>query len=271
MDTEASHDSRPTLTGVVLTNDGERMLAACLSSLSFCDSILAVDCGSKDATVDIARAAGATVLHNPWQSFAAQFTFAASQVKTDWFFILDQDEKVTPELARAIRATLDQTVNAENDMATPHAAFSVGRRSWYFDRFMKHGGWSPDHILRLFKTGFVTFSQDAHIHYHPQGPKGHIAEGEIIHYPYTGFDHQLAKLNVYAEQGAEALRAKGKKGGIVRGIGHGLARFFRIYVLKAGFLDGRAGFMAAAHGSFYAFLKYARVPRASWGEPFDHQ
>ncbi len=271
MDAEPQNSPLPGLTGVVLTNDGERLLAACLASLSFCDSILVVDCGSKDATPAIARAAGAAVLENAWQGFAAQFTYAASHVKSDWFFILDQDERVSPELADAIRTTLARTKAADKDAAEPHAAFSVARRSWYFDRFMKHGGWSPDHILRLFRTGFVTFSQDAHIHYHAKGPTAHIATGEIIHYPYSGFDHQLAKLNVYAEQGAQALRDKGKKGGIARGLGHALARFFRIYILKAGFLDGRAGFLAAAHGSFYAFLKYARVPRASWGEPFDHQ
>lgn len=264
--------SRPALTGVVLTRDGQRLIGKCLSSLSFCDAVLVVDSGSSDDTVRLAKEAGATVVENPWPGFAAQFTFAHERVKTDWFFILDQDEICSPELAEAVRAAIRAAPdNADNDIAAPPVAFSVARRSWYFDRFMKHGGWYPDHILRVFKTGRVTFSQDAHIHYHPKGPSAHIGTGEIIHYPYTGFCHQLAKLNVYAEQGAEALKAQGKPGGILRGIGHAMARFLRIYILKAGFLDGRAGFLAAAHGSFYAFLKYVRVLDASWGSPFDHE
>ena len=262
---------RPTLTGVVLTRDGERLIRKCITSLAFCDSILIVDSGSTDATPDMAREMGATVVFNKWPGFAAQFTFAASLVTTDWFFILDQDECCSEDLGEAIQEHVQNTLHTNGKQAPPPVAFSVARRSWYFDHFMKYGGWYPDHILRVFKTGFVTFSQDAHIHYHPKGESAHINSGEIIHYPYTDFAHQLAKLNVYADQGAQALRAAGKKGGIIRGLAHALARFCKIYLIKRGFLDGRAGFLAAAHGAFYAFLKYVRVLEASWGEPFDHK
>lgn len=269
--TDPDSSSRPTITGLVLTRDGERLIGKCLASLSFCDVILVVDSGSTDNTLSIAREAGAVIIENPWPGFANQFTFAANKITTDWFFILDQDECCSEELGQAILAHVKDAHCADCDIAAPLAAFSIARRSWYFDRFMKHGGWYPDHILRVFRTGFVTFSQDAHIHYHPQGEKDHIATGEVIHYPYTSFFHQLAKLNVYAEQGAEAMRAGGKPGGIVRGVGHAIARFFRIYIAKAGFLDGRAGFLAAAHGSFYAFCKYVRVLESDWGSPFDHK
>ncbi|MCC8193732.1 MAG: glycosyltransferase family 2 protein [Deltaproteobacteria bacterium] len=262
---------QPSITGVVLTRDGERLIGKCLASLSFCDRVLVVDSGSTDNTLAIARDAGAEIIENPWPGFAGQFTFAAGKVTTDWFFILDQDECCSPELGSAIVEHVRDAMCADNDLAPPLTAFSISRRSWYFDRFMKHGGWYPDHILRVFKTGFVTFSQDAHIHYHPMGEFEHIGRGEVIHYPYTGFFHQFAKLNVYAEQGAEALRASGRKGGVLRGVGHAVARFFRIYILKAGFLDGRAGFLAAAHGAFYAFSQYIRVLDADWGRPFDHK
>lgn len=271
MPTRIEPPTHPTLTGLVLTRNGERLIGNSLASLSFCDAILVVDSGSEDATMDIARQAGAIVIENPWPGFAEQFTFAAARVTTDWFFILDQDEICSPELAEAIMGSVREALCAHNDLAAPLTAFSVARRSWYFNRFMKHSGWYPDHILRVFRTGYVTFSQDAHIHYHPKGEAGHISTGEIIHYPYTGFDHQLAKLNVYAQQGADALRAEGKKGGILRGAAHAVARFCSIYFVKAGFLDGKAGFLAAAHGSFYAFSKYIRVLDSDWGSPFNHK
>ncbi len=265
MDTPQSDPPpHPALTGLVLSFNGERLLDRCLASLEFCREILVVDCGSTDKTLDIAVRAGAVILHRDWTGFADQFTFAAGRVNTPWFFILDQDEICPPALAMAIRKAVD---------ANAAEAFSVDRSSWYFDRFMKHGGWSPDRILRIFRTGRVEFWQDAHIHYRPLGPRAHIdAPGaRIIHYPYSDFAHQLSKLNAYADQGAAALRARGKKGGVLAGVGHGLARFFRLYVLKRGFLDGRAGFIAAAHGSFYAFLKYVRVPESSWGKPFRNE
>lgn len=261
----------PGITGVVLTHNGERLLEKCLSSLSFCDQLLLVDSGSTDATVDLATAHGARLIYRPWDGFATQFTYAQTLVRTRWFFILDQDEICPPALgAHIVQAIREADQLADTPQDTP-VAFSVGRRSWYFNRFMKHGGWYPDHILRVFRTGFVEFYQDAHIHYRPLGRREHLNGGpsaELIHYPYTGFHHQLAKLNEYAQEGANSLRAEGKKGGILRGIGHGLARFCRIYIIKLGFLDGRAGFLAACHGSFYAFLKYVRVLESDWGAPY---
>lgn len=262
----------PGITGVVLSHNGERLLEKCLASLAFCDQILMVDSGSTDKTLSLGEAYGATVIYRPWDGFDVQFTFAQEQVKTRWFFILDQDEICPPALgARIVHAIRESDLLADTPQDTP-VAFSVGRKSWYFDRFMKHSGWYPDHILRVFRTGFVEFYQDAHVHYRPLGRKEHIEgppDAELVHYPYSGFFHQLQKLNHYADQGAHALRAEGGSGGILRGIGHGFARFFRIYVLKLGFLDGKAGFLTACHGSFYAFLKYARALDASWGAPYD--
>ena len=261
------------ITGVVLTCNGERLLDKCLSSLAFCDEILLVDSGSVDSTPAIAEKHKARLVRRAWEGFDVQFRYAQTLVETRWFFILDQDEICPPALGQRI---LDGIAESDRDADTPQpapVAFSVGRKSWYFDRFMKHGGWYPDHILRVFRTGFVEFYQDAHVHYRPLGHSAHVGGpgAEIIHFPYTGFAHQMTKLNSYADQGAQAMRAQGKKGGVLRGIGHGLARFFRIYIQKRGFLDGRAGFLAACHGSFYAFLKYVRVLDASWGAPFDRQ
>ena len=260
------------ITGVVLTHSGERLIEKCLTSLSFCQFLLVVDSGSNDNTLAIAKQFGAQVIHRNWDGFATQFTFAQTLVQTRWFFILDQDEICTPELAALIVKAITQA-DADADCPIPSpVAFSISRKSWYFNRFMKHSGWYPDHILRVFRTGFVEFYEDAHIHYRPLGGKEHISgpDAEIIHYPYTGFDHQLTKLNSYASSGARSLRERGAKGGILSGVWHGFGRFVRIYFLKKGFLDGRAGFLAACHGSFYAFLKYVRVLESSWGAPFDH-
>jgi glycosyltransferase involved in cell wall biosynthesis len=263
----------PGLTGVVLTCNGERLLEHCLESLSFCDELLVVDSGSTDSTLATADKYAAKAVYHLWQGFDVQFRYAQSLVKTRWFFILDQDEICPAALGMLIRSAVKESELNGKGCETGPAAFSVGRKSWYFDRFMKHGGWYPDHILRIFRTGFVEFYQDAHIHYRPLGSSKHLGGpgAELVHFPYAGFSHQLAKLNNYADQGAEAMRKRGKSGGVLCGIGHGLARFFRIYIQKRGFLDGRAGFLAACHGSFYAFLKYVRALDASWGAPYDRQ
>lgn len=268
------------ITGVVLTKNGERLIEQCLSSLSFCSHLLVVDSGSTDNTLAIAQKFNAEIMYREWDGFATQFTFAQTLVKTRWFFIVDQDEICPEELGNAVMQAIAEADTAYRDARSQNTsvdtipvAFSVGRKSWYFDRFMLYSGWYPDHILRVFKKDFVEFYQDAHIHYRALGASTHIGQkgAELIHYPYTSFFHQLEKLNTYAEQGAQALLASGKQGGIWKGIGHGAMRFIRLYILKRGFLDGKAGFLCACHGSIYAFLKYARAVNASWGKPYDKE
>lgn len=257
----------PTITGLVLTYNGERLLERCLASLSFCDRIVVVDSCSTDATGRIAEEQGAVFLQRAWEGPGPQFRYALGLLDADyptgWVVSLDQDEICTPELRDAIL----KAVAAPSDKV----GYWVARRSWYYDRFLLHSGWYPDRLLRCFRRGAMRVSvSGAHYSFHPQGPTGTLA-GDILHYPYSNFREHLDKINSYAQQGADDLAAHGKKGGIARGLLHGFGRFLRIYLLKKGFLDGRAGFINAAHGAFYAFLKYVRVDEGNWGFPYNHR
>lgn len=253
---------RPTITGLVLTFNSERLLDKCLSSLSFCDKLLVIDSGSTDATLAIAARHGAEVRAREWTGYHDQHAYALGLVDTEWVFSLDSDEICTARLAAQIRAGIASSGGC--------AGFYVQRCSWYMDRFMRHSGWWPDRLLRVFRTGALSLEQRGiHQVYTPNGPTADLA-AEIVHYPYTSFEHQLAKLNEYAEGGAAYLRKKGCRGGIGPALVHGWFAFFSSYMLKAGFLDGRAGFMAAAHRAIYVFLKYSRVPEVSWGAPYEH-
>lgn len=260
---------KPGVTGLVLTYNGARLLERCLASLDFCDQVLVVDSMSTDATPAIVRAAGepgrVRLVQRPWPGPAAQFAYALGEVDTEWVFSLDQDEVCSTELRAAIMQAL----------ARPYApgmpeGYWIPRRSWYYDRFMAHSGWYPDRLLRLFRTGRMDVRvSGAHYSFHPLGETASL-HGDMLHYPYANFRQHLDKINDYAQKGADDLMEHGKPGGIARGLLHGLGRFARIYLLKRGFLDGRAGFINAAHGAFYAFLKYVRVNEGDWGRPFDH-
>ena len=249
----ADAEARPTVTGLVLTYNGERLLKKCLDSLGFCDEILVVDSHSTDRTRDIAEALGARVLVRAWEGPGPQFAYALEQISTDWVLSLDQDESLDPALGDAVKAVL-----ANPD--TTLAGYYLSRRSWYFDRFLKHSGWYPDRLLRLWRAGRMRVTvSGAHYHFLPQGPTADLHGGDIVHYPYTSFAEHLHKVDSYAQQGADDLRAKGRPGGVLPALTHGLGRFAKIYLVKRGFLDGRAGFLNAVHGAFYAFLKYARA------------
>lgn len=248
----------PHVTGFILTKDGARLLDRCLNSLAWCDELLVVDSESTDATRDIAQAHGARLFVRPWPGPEEQIRFALAQIQTEWVVNLDQDEMLTDELATAVRQAIAQ---APADLA----GFWVRRRSFYFNRFMRHSGWYPDRLLRVFRTGRIAVTASgAHHHFKPQGPTRRI-EADILHYPYRNFAEQLAKINSYAQQGADALRAKGKRGGLLPGIAHGSLRFLKLYVLKLGVLDGRAGIINALTGAYYAFQKHLRIAeRSDW-------
>jgi len=253
----------PRIIGLVLTYNGERLLSRCLESLSFCEEVLVVDSLSTDATVAIAEAAGATVLPRRWEGPGPQFHYAleyirAMQPPVDWVVSLDQDEFLTDILSANIRKA------AADDHDS--AGYWVPRSSFYFNRFMKHSGWYPDYLLRLFRPFRMEVKvSGAHYSFHPQGTTSKLV-GDIIHYPYRSFHEHLEKINSYAQQGADDMRAKGRQGGVLCGVIHGAVRFFKLYVLKLGVLDGRAGFINAVHGAFYAFLKYVRLEeQGNWG------
>ncbi|MGE4504544.1 MAG: glycosyltransferase family 2 protein [Desulfovibrionaceae bacterium] len=254
-----------TITGLVLTYNGERLLEKCLQSLDFCDEVLVVDSESTDATADIARRMGARVLTRAWEGPVPQFRFALERIDSDWVVSLDQDEFLSPELRAAILVRLRKEKPAES-----LAGYFVHRRSFYFNRFLKHSGWYPDRLLRVFRPGRMEVTASgAHYHFHPQGETATL-DADIVHYPYRNFREHLEKINSYAEQGAADLRARGRRGGLVRALAHAKLRFFKLYVLKLGLLDGRAGLINALAGAYYAFQKHLRVmEKGDWGAPYD--
>lgn len=256
-------EPRASLTAVIITLNGERLLGRCLDSLAFCDRLLVVDSFSTDQTEAIARERGAIFLQNAWPGNARQIRFGVDWLEknapTDWVLFFDCDEICTPELAASIRRAV----------ASPggFSAFSLPRRTWYYDRFLRHGGAYPDRLFRLFRPEAIRIEETgAHQRFVPSGPAGDLT-GDMLHYTYSSFRNQLDKLNDYAQRGARDLEAHGRRGGVAAGLGHGLWRFLDMYVVRRGFLDGRAGFLMAAHTAFYTFSKYIRVREGAWGSP----
>lgn len=257
-------EPRKSITAVIITLNGERLLGRCLDSLAFCDRILVVDSFSSDATETIAREHGAIFLQNPWPGNAKQIRFGVDWLEqnapSDWVLFFDCDEICSPELAESIQKAI----------AAPglFSAFSMPRRTWYFDRFLRYGGSYPDRLFRLFRPECIRIEETgAHQHFVPSGPSSELS-GDMLHYTYADFRNQLDKLNDYAQRGARDLHAKGKRGGVAVGLAHGVWRFVDMYLIKLGLLDGRAGFLMAIHTAFYTFLKYIRINEGSWGAPY---
>ncbi|THB69880.1 MAG: glycosyltransferase family 2 protein [Desulfovibrio sp.] len=244
------------ITALVLTKDGERLLGKCLASLEFCGRILVVDSESTDSTQEIAAQAGAEVMVRPWPGPVDQFRFALEQISSQWVLSLDQDEWLDKELIETVKATIQSPPQADVDLA----GYYLNRRSYYFDRFLSHSGWYPDPLLRLFRLGHMEVTASGpHYSFQPQGRTRRLKAGDILHVPYKDLAEHWDKMNSYTSQAAADLRAKGKKGGLLSAMAHGLGRFFKVYVMRRGFLDGKAGFILALHAFFYGFHKYLRA------------
>ena len=239
------------ITGLVLTYNGERLLDEALTSLSFCSDLLVIDSGSSDSTLEIAKKHNARVVHNDWNGAIEQHKFALTKITTPWVVTIDQDEIISPQLAASIINELKTPANVDG--------FYCARKSWYFNRFICHSGWYPDKLFRIFKPEGITIGGiRPHEELRPKNKAGELS-GDIIHYPYENFNQHLEKINSYTQDAAEDLYSRGKRASLSAAIIHGLGKFFKQYLLKLGFLDGRAGFILAIHGFFYTFQKYIRL------------
>ena len=239
----------PQLSAIVITHNEAANIGECLDGLAFCDERIVVDSGSSDGTADIAKAKGARVEFREWRGFGQQKNYALSLATGAWVLSVDADERVTPELADAIKTAL---ADGSAD------AWEIPRRSSFCGREMRHSGWYPDYVLRLFRRGRARFD-DAVVH------ERVICEGVVkrldqplIHHPVARLEDALSRMDRYSSASAQALVASGRKVSFLAGIGHGLYAFLRTYVLRAGFLDGAEGFLLAvanAEGSYYRYMK----------------
>lgn len=238
------------LSVTVITKNEAHNIEACLQSVLFAEQRVVLDSGSTDKTVSVAVKMGAEVSHTTdWPGFGLQKNRAIALSRSDWVLSIDADERLSPELQAEIVSVL---VNPQFD------AYSVPRLSSYCGQDMRHSGWYPDRITRLFKRGAAQFSDDlVHEKIITSCPVGQL-QSHLLHESFTSFESVLDKANRYSTAGALALFKRGRKASLSAAIGHGIWAFFRTYVLRLGFLDGRMGLVLAisnAEGTYYRYLK----------------
>ena len=241
----------PRLSAILIVKDEARDLPDCLASLAFCQEIVVVDSGSRDGTQEITRAAGATLLETPdFPGFGPQKQRALDLATGDWVLSIDADERIPSDLAAEIRAAIAEPVAD---------GYRIDRRSQFLGRVMRHGGWSPDRVLRLARRDRARFSTDiVHESLIVDGTVADLAAA-MDHLSYRSIDEVLDKQRRYALASASVRRARGKRGGLGPAIGRGAFTFFKHYILQAGFLDGAHGFVAAAAKAQESFWRYLAV------------
>ena len=239
------------LSVILITKNEEANLKECLESVSFANEIIVVDSQSSDKTQEIAKSFGAKLeITTDWPGFGPQKNRALNLATQEWVLSIDADERVTPELKKEILAVISSKESAN--------CYAIPRSSWYCGRFMKHSGWYPDYVDRLFKRGTAKFSEHlVHERLLPSGSVGQL-QNHFLHYSFKDFSQVLKKIDAYSTASAEQAYLKGKRSSVGKAVGHGLWAFFRTYVLRLGFLDGAQGLALAisnAEGTYYRYIK----------------
>ncbi|MBE8578953.1 glycosyltransferase family 2 protein [Vibrio sp. OPT18] len=258
--------AKPTLAVALIVKNEAKNLDACLKTVAdWVDEIVILDSGSTDETEQVARQYTEKLyINKDWPGFGPQRQLAQEYVESDFILWLDADERITDEL----KVSIQQAV-AKNE---PNTLYNICRLSWVFGRYIRHCGWYPDRVVRLYPTQLTQYD-DSLVHEKVEISSDMSVKelsGDAIHYTYNDLHHYLVKSAGYAQAWAEQREKRGKKSSILEGILHAIACFLKMYVFKAGFLDGKQGFLLSVLSAHSTLVKYADLwIRTSTEKPKD--
>ena len=249
-----------TLSVVLITLDEAANLPRTLKSVGWAQEIVVVDSGSADATLEIARKAGARVFEEPWKGFAAQKNSAIAHATGDWVLSLDADEEVSLALAQEIQALLGSE--------PAFSAYRIPRLNHFLGKPLRHGGYWPDPKLRLFRRGAARFAErPVHETMEASGPVGTL-KSPLLHHCYPTLEDYIEHMNRYSSAGARMLADSGRAPRtwaalVWNALLNPAATFLYNYVFRAGFLDGREGLLQHLNQSVYIHWKFVKAWQAA--------
>ncbi len=244
------------LTATLITLNEEQHISRAIESVRFASEILVVDSGSHDKTTEIAQSLGARVIYNPWPGYGKQKNFAQKVAINDWILNIDADEYLSPELQAKVVEFFSRGLSQ-----IPADLSSVGfpRKNFYFGRWIKHGGWSPDVVNRLYLKTRARWSEP-NVHEElvvAPGGRTEVWPQQLLHTPFEDLSNHVATNVRYAFEGFQDLKKKGKASSAMKLIVKPIWKFIHTYFLRLGFLDGMAGLIIAINAAHSMFLKYA--------------
>lgn len=269
---------------LILTLNEETNIGACLDSLAGFDDIVVFDSVSKDRTVEIAVAKGARIVERPFDNWAAHQNWAMDNIdfKHGWVFYLDADERMTPELR-------DEILAIARDSARPEVAYYCGRKNFFLGKWIRHA-MPPGMIMRFFKPKKIRFERLVNPVPVIDGPHGYLRHF-FEHYNFSkGLTEWFDKHNKYSLfEAMEGMKLREKPVGLgalfsgdrferrralkelsFRMPLRPIVKFLYMYVLKLGFLDGRAGYTYCKLQSMYEYMivvKMRELARKERGLP----
>lgn len=238
------------LSVIIITKNEEKMIQRCLNSVRWASEIIIVDSGSSDNTIDICKTYTSNIYITDWPGFGIQKNRALEKATGDWVLSIDADEWLSEALISEIKQTLN---------TTRETIYTIPRKTQYMGEWIRHGDIGRDHVVRLFKRGVTKFTDDV-VHESLITKGHHIAKLKhfLFHDSYSSVEELLDRMNHYTTLSSNIRYQKNIHSSLTKAITFGLWAFFKSYILRLGFLDGRIGFVAAvssAESSYYRHLK----------------
>jgi glycosyltransferase involved in cell wall biosynthesis len=243
--------SRPKISACILTYNSQRTIEACLKSIQWVDEIVVLDSLSTDGTPEIVRRYTQKIYRQPWQGNRRQYNSAREKASGEWILWVDSDEALSKELQEELQEVLTQDLSRIG-------GFSFPRRSSYLGRWIDHGGWYPDHVVRLAPREVTWEGKDPHPKIRVRGTVRAL-KAHILHRPYRHISDQIRTIDRYSSTAAREMNTAGKVFWLGTLLLHPPLRFLKEYVFKRGFRDGIPGLVIAVATAFYVFMKYAKL------------
>ncbi len=241
---------------VIITFNVADTIAACLKPLlEVADEVLVLDSFSDDGTVEICQKLGATVIPQAWLGFSQTKNLGNSLAKNDWILSIDADEGLSGELVFSLK-NLDPQ---------PGKVYALDRLTNFCGKWIRHSGWYPDWKVRLFDRRQVRWQGDF-VHETLAVPPDFQEvklSGKLLHYSYKDSDDHLRRIEKYARLSAKEQFERGKKATFIKLWLSPVARIFRTYFLKKGFLDGRSGWLISWRNGRMVRRRY-EILQALW-------
>ncbi len=242
------------ISSIIIARDEESNIRRCIDSqLSIADEIIVlVDSRTQDGTFQIASSYSIVKCEKvDWMGYAKTKNYAIGKTTNDWVLWIDADEELTPELVEELK----RFKAVKPDLR----AYDVARRAFFLGKWIKHSGWYPARVTRLFDKKFAAFKdKEVHEHLTFEGGLGHL-KNDMNHFTDPSIEHYFKKFNLYTTLAAKELNEKGKRAGLNDILLRPLFLFFKMYILRLGFLDGMHGIILAAFSSLYVFTKYVKL------------
>ncbi|MEO8666828.1 MAG: glycosyltransferase family 2 protein [Ignavibacteria bacterium] len=225
------------VSALIICKNEEKNIEECIKSVLWCDEIVLIDSFSIDRTISIAEKYSPKIFQNEWKGFAVQRKFGLTKATNEWVLAIDADERCSKELEEEIRSLMKKEKISEN-------GFEIPRKSFFLNKWIKHGGWYPNYQLRLFRRDLAELTERlVHESYFVKGQISRL-KNDILHYTVTSIAEYVNKVNTYSDLSAAEKTGRKKIKFLDIFIMPRIA-FIQQFLLKGNFLDGTEGLMVS--------------------------